>query len=47
MEKELKVVPPPIHEHYNEETDQSELCGYVFCPYGFVGIEKITNQTLN
>lgn len=36
--KEIEVGVPPVHEHYNEETDRAELCGFVVCPYGFVGI---------
>ena len=36
----VEVGPPPIHEHYNPETDRSELCGHVFCPHGFVGLSR-------
>lgn len=42
----FKIVPAPIHEHYNEERQRAELCGRVFCPYGYVGIEKLTKTSM-
>ncbi len=41
--KIVKITTPPIHTHYNSDTGLSELCGRVFCPEGFVGIEVIGN----
>lgn len=34
----VEITPPPIHSHYNEEMQRSELCGRVVCPKGFVGL---------
>lgn len=41
--KIVKITTPPIHTHYNSDTQRSELCGRVFCPEGFVGVEVIGN----
>ena len=38
QKRKLVISPPPIHEHYNEETQRAELCDRVVCPFGFVGI---------
>lgn len=46
-DKQVKVTTPPIHEHYNSETDEMELCGHVFCPYGYVGIEVVNKKYSN
>lgn len=43
QKKQVKVGPPPVHTHYNEENQKSELCGRVFCPQGFVGI-TVSNE---
>lgn len=42
-DKIVRITTPPIHQHYNSQTDMAELCGRVFCPHGFVGIEIIGN----
>jgi hypothetical protein len=42
-DKVVRMTTPPIHQHYDPETDLAKLCGHVFCPHGFVGIEVIGN----
>lgn len=44
VEEKVKIVPPPIHEHYDEKTDRAELCGKVFCPHGFVGVTPASEE---
>lgn len=36
----FEVGPPPIHKHYDPETQNGEVCDKVFCPHGFVGIKR-------
>lgn len=33
------ITTPPLHTHYDEQTQRRELCGRVFCPYGYVGVK--------
>ena len=41
--KHHKYKTPPIHTHYNEKMQREELCGYVVCPFAFVGGKNIGN----
>ena len=43
-DKIVRITTPPIHTHYSSDTGKDEVCGRVFCPNGFVGIEVIGNK---
>ena len=42
-EETIRITTPPLHEH-RDEYGVKRVCGKVFCPKGYVGIEVIKTQ---